>query len=131
MRMAEAHQGGVLGVASVSAACFLASIIAIPWLVSRTPTDYFVREQGPQGSVLVRVLRNLAGLALLITGVAMLVLPGQGLLSILLALTLLDFPGKQALLRRLVVKKGVAKALQWLRDKTHKPPFELPQPRTR
>ena len=96
-------------------------------MVARAPLDYFVRERAPTDHLLRRLLRNLLGAVLLVVGVAMLVLPGQGLLSILVALTLLDFPGKHALLRKLVARNGVAKTLQWMRVRAHKPPFELPK----
>ncbi len=129
MRLLEAHQGSLAGVTVASLACFVGSLLALPWLVARAPVDYFMREHASDDPWFGRVVRNGAGVVLLIVGVAMLVLPGQGLLTILLALSLLDFPGKHALLRRMVGRKSVAKALQWLRAKAHRPPFELPSPR--
>jgi hypothetical protein len=107
---------------------FVASVIGLPWLVARAPADYFVREREPRHglSLLRAILRNAVGLVLLLGGVLMLVLPGQGLLAIVVALSLLDVPGKRRLLRRLVTRPGVARALTWLRRRAGQPPFDLP-----
>ena len=129
LRVLEDNSAVSIGLTVFSIACFVGSLIALPVIVARAPTDYFIREQDPKGSILAKILRNVAGVFLLIAGVLMLLLPGQGLLAILLALTLLDFPGKQALLKRMVSRQKVAKALQWLRRRADKPPFELPAPR--
>lgn len=57
----------------------------------------------------------------------MLVLPGQGILTIVLGISLLDFPGKRPFIRWLVSKPMVYRALDWLRKKTHSPPLDLPR----
>jgi len=56
-------------------------------------------------------------------GLFMLVLPGQGILTILAGLVLLDFPGKFLFLRWLVRKEKVLKSLNWIRKKGKKEPF--------
>ena len=70
----------------VSLGLLLGSVIALPWFVARLPRDYFVehehavahspiRDRGRRR--VLRALKNLAGLLLLVAGIAMLVLPGQ------------------------------------------------------
>jgi hypothetical protein len=59
-------------------------------------------------------------------GVAMLLLPGQGILTILIGLMLIDFPGKRRLERRLVQQPSVWRAINWMRAKAHQPPLEMP-----
>ena len=59
----------------------------------------------------------------------MLVTPGQGVLTILVGLLFLDFPGKFALERRLVQMKPVLAAIVWVRTKAGRPPLELPEER--
>lgn len=122
--------GGTLALAA-------ASLAAVPFMVLRLPRDYFVRRRrrfgerlraaSPLGK-LALLLKNLLGLILGVLGVLMLFLPGQGLLTILLALVLLDLPRKHELERRLVGRPGVRKALDGLRRRFHKPPFEHPPP---
>jgi len=65
----------------------------------------------------VWIFRNLAALVLLLAGVAMLLLPGQGLLTIVLGIFIADFPGKRNLERRLVANRKVFDAINWVRDK--------------
>ena len=56
--------------------------------------------------------------------------PGQGILTILIGLMLLDFPGKRRLERRLVQQPSVWRALNWMRTKAHQPALEMPTAET-
>jgi hypothetical protein len=56
----------------------------------------------------------------------MLVVPGQGLLSIAVALIVLDFPGKFRLERWLATRPPVWRSLNWLRKRFDRPPLEIP-----
>ncbi len=121
---------------AVSMFMFVGSLIAVPWLVMRIPTDYFVRRRHfvdrwqprhPLLRIALLTMKNLCGIVLVLAGVAMLVLPGQGILTILVGLLCLDFPGKFALEQRLVRQPPVIGAINWLRTKTHRPPLELPK----
>ncbi|WP_372725186.1 PGPGW domain-containing protein [Novipirellula sp.] len=120
-------------VATVSAIVFAASIVAVPWLILRLPSDYFnhrrrimIRPQ-TRASVYYHcvwiVLKNIAGAAFLTMGIAMLVLPGQGLLTIFIGLSMLDFPGKYQLQRALVSRPFILKPLNWIRRKGGKTDF--------
>ena len=51
----------------------------------------------------------------------MLVLPGQGLLTIVTGLLLINYPGKYKLEQKLVAVPAVFKALNWIRFKANKP----------
>ncbi len=126
-----------LGVASLL--MFAGSLLAIPWLVTRIPADYFLRHQHyvdrwkPRHPVLrlvVLTLKNLLGVALVMAGLAMLLLPGQGVLTMVVGLFFLDFPGKLALERWCVRRRGVHQAINWIRRKANRPPLMLP-PRER
>jgi hypothetical protein len=54
----------------------------------------------------------------------MLVLPGQGILTIATGLLLMDYPGKFRLERRIVATPMVLKGLNWLRAKANQPPLK-------
>ena len=56
----------------------------------------------------------------------MLFTPGQGILMILLALSVASFPGKDRLERRLIAFPGVLATLNMIRIKGGKPPLENP-----
>jgi Putative transmembrane protein (PGPGW) len=121
-------------VSIVSAIGMLISVLAIPWLIIHMDVDAFSdarrRSWLDRKPVLVRVplriLKNLLGLVLILVGIAMLVLPGQGILSILLGLMLLDFRGKQQLQRWILGRRKVIDTLNWLRHKFRRPPFQMP-----
>lgn len=100
-------------------------------LVVRMPADWFLREpraRHPHGVVQVAVLvaRNLLGAVLLLLGVAMLIGPGQGFLMILLAIGVLDFPGKRRFELLIVRRKPIHRAIDWMRRRAGKPPLLLP-----
>ena len=63
---------------------FVASLILIPWLVVKLPPDYFagkkrhaskLRRYHPAVYFLIRVLKNLLGIALIAAGLVMLLMP--------------------------------------------------------
>ena len=130
----QSHQVLLGWLGAASALTFVGSLIAIPWLVIRIPKDYFVHRhhfvdrwqpRHPLLRVALLTAKNLAGVVLVLAGVAMLVLPGQGILTILIGLMCLDFPGKFALERRLVRQPPVIAAINWMRAKAKRPPLEL------
>jgi Na+/H+ antiporter NhaD/arsenite permease-like protein len=88
-----------LGIFSVLAV--LASLVLVPRFLAKLPRDYLHHEESTdQHSLPWRILRNLLGVVLVLLGIAMLLLPGQGLLTLLVGVLLVDFPGKHALVVR-------------------------------
>lgn len=121
-------------VAIASAVMFGLTLLAIPWLITRIPVDYFDNHtrtvtKSPFRSMWIRwlwlIVKNVLGLGFLFFGLLMLVLPGQGILTVLIALTLLDFPGKFRLQRRVVALPGVLDAMNWIRKRRGKAPLAL------
>lgn len=118
---------------ALSVATFVGTLVLVPWLLSRLPADYFaarrprsaLRESHPVIRMVLLVLKNLLGLVLLAAGIAMLVLPGQGLLTVLLGLSLLNFPGKFALERAIVSRQAVRRGIDWIRRRANRPPLVL------
>lgn len=117
-----------------SAFGFIATLVIIPLIIIRLPTDYFAHRHRTPASPrhpLLRLalmgMKNLLGLALLLLGVILLVLPGQGILTILLGLGLMNFPGKYQLEQGLIGRPTVARSLNWLRRRYGKAPFDLPE----
>lgn len=127
--LASSHRGVLMWASVSSLGMFVGSLLLVPWLVAHAPPDFFVREGASHRGARAlagKVARNLVGLVLLTAGIAMLFLPGQGLLVVLLAICLLDVPGKRALVRRIVQKPAVWGALSFLRERSGAPPFERP-----
>lgn len=123
----------VLGVVSLT--MLVVSLVVFPVVVAQLPTDYFVRERRRPARLRRRhpvlwaaltVVKNAVGLVLIAAGLAMLVLPGQGLLTILIGLALTNFPGKFRLERRLFGRPPVHRALNRVRRWAGKPELEVP-----
>lgn len=72
-----------------------------------------------------RIAKNLLGALLLLFGLLMLVTPGQGILMILVALMMLEYPHKCRFERWLVSRKRVGSGINWLRNKAGAPPLDL------
>ena len=108
---------------AVSSLAMLAiSLALLPYLVARLPVDYFCHQPKSQHpitsqQILLRILRNLLGLILLVAGLLMLLLPGQGLLTLVLALLLLDYPQKKKIEQSLLQQNAIFNGLNWLRRK--------------
>ncbi len=122
------------GLALLSFATFVLSLLLLPWLVGRLPADCFLcladsgqcRKKITGTGLALSVLRNLFGALLLVAGILMLFLPGQGLLTILLGLLLLSFPGKGRLLLFATRGPKTRLGLDWLRRKSGREPFLWP-----
>ncbi len=106
---------------------FIIMILITPWLVGKIPYDYFVNDKYSMKSaskitkLIVNPIRNIFGLILLILGFIMLFTPGQGIITILLAVLVMRFPYKRELEQKIIANKNILKALNWLRDKNNKP----------
>lgn len=116
--------------AGLSLTLFVLSLLGVPWLVRRIPVDYLldhgVRPKAHGLHLLGRILRNSLGAVLLALGVLMLVLPGQGLLTIVVGLMLIDFPGKTALKRKLIGHHRVLSAINRIRQRSGHPALHAP-----
>lgn len=116
----------------VSLVCFLVTLFAALATVYYLPHDHFLlRPQESMNSrkkkwlfkILIAPLKNALGLCLLCIGLVLLVLPGQGLVTILMALLLLDMPGKDTFKAQLIANIQVRRSLNWLRSVLGKAPF--------
>jgi len=122
----------------LSLGTFIGSLAALPVIVIQIPTDYFAHEHRhlfERGRrhwllhIILMILKNCLGVILLVAGIAMLALPGQGLLTLLMGLLLLDFPGKYALERRVIGHAKVFKLINLLRTRLNHEPLKPPQHR--
>ena len=116
-----------LAVGVVSVLAFVATAVLVPLALVRMPKDYFLREEGPRRTPLVLfVLKNVLGVVLVLVGIAMLVLPGQGLITVALGLGLVDFPGRRRFELAVIGRPAVLKSINALRRKVGREPLDLP-----
>jgi hypothetical protein len=117
---------------------FVLGLIGLPMVLTRMPADFFSRPERrrlglaeqlrPFWFIVLRGLKNALGYVLLALGLVMLFLPGPGLLTIFVALFLLDFRGKRRLQRWIVSRPVVHRPINTLRRRVGRPELELPVP---
>lgn len=115
----------------VSIVFFVGSLIAIPFILVRLPADFFdvrvprpwMENHHPVLRVLGHIVKNLVGAIFVFVGFLMLFLPGQGILTMLIGITLLEFPGKRNLEAKLIGQPAVLNAINSMRQKFDKPPL--------
>lgn len=114
---------------------FSANLALVSVILVKIPADYFqnsskkkfLAKQSPVVRVLAIIGKNVAGVLLVILGVLLSLpgVPGQGILTILLGIMLLDFPGRRSLERRIVGWPKVFNAINQLRRRFNKSPLVL------
>ncbi len=135
MSLLQANTTFLLWLGAFSVACFLITIIAVPWVVISLPDNYFVTGKRsslltqnfhPSVALLIKLSKNGLALAIVLAGIVMLLIPGQGLLTILIGVMMLDFPGKYKVERWIVKNKTVLSSINWLRRRKGKNELEAP-----
>ena len=131
------HKGLVIWGTVASVVMFIGTLVLIPILISRMGEDYFMPDRPqtfadlhPVLRIVGLVLKNLLGLIFVAMGIVMIFVPGQGLLTILLGLAMLNFPGKRAAELALVRYPPVRKSINWIRKKNDRPPLRIPEKRS-
>ena len=121
--------------AAGSLASLIIGILTLPFLVTRIPADYFsyehrrrvmLRRGNPIGRFLLFSIKNAVGAVLAVAGVLMLVLPGQGLLTLAAGLMIMNYPGKYAIEQWLIMRPLVLPAINKLRARYEVPPLQPP-----
>ncbi len=128
----SSYKAYILWLATISLFVFIFSLISIKWLVALIPTNYFIKKNMVKSKksysfiwLISIIVKNLIGYTLILGGLLMLVLPGQGLFTILMGLILSNYPGKYNIERRFISIPSVLRTVNWLRKKSNKPPLEI------
>ena len=110
---------------------FSINLAIVSFVLVKIPANYFSREHSraflsdrpPVIRYLGVVGKNLLGALLVALGIVLSVpgVPGQGILTILLGIMLLDFPGRRSLEYKLVSRPSVFKTINKLRHRFGKP----------
>lgn len=138
-RLAAFWETLTIGNVLLGVALFLVSLtvsfIAIAVVMVKIPANYFSTHYKqdflPGSHWTVRwgavMLKNILGVFLILLGILLSLpgVPGQGILTILLGLIMIDIPGKRPLEARIIKRPTVLAAVNRLREKYGKPPLEL------
>ncbi len=118
---------------ALSVVFFVGSLIAIPFILVRLPTDFFdtrvprrwMENHHPVLRLLGHIAKNVIGAIFLFVGFLMLFLPGQGILTMLIGVTMLDFPGKRKMEARMIGQPAVLSTINNMRQKFGQPPLTI------
>ena len=121
---------------SLSIFILIISVFMMVLIISFLPEDYFKSENRnlissvqnsryPLLKLLVLITKNFFGILLLLSGILLLVLPGQGILTIITGLVFIDYPGKYKFERKLLRQKGVINSINWIRSRLSKPSLKV------
>jgi hypothetical protein len=117
----------LIGLGLFSIVAFVATAFVVPVVLTRLPADYLLRAApSERRHPLLFLLKNVLGVLVILLGVLMLVLPGQGILTIVLGLGLVDFPGRRRFEQRVLSTPSVLKTVNALRRRSGHAPLEIP-----
>ena len=110
---------------------FFVSILIVAIVMVKIPANYFSSHYQadfmPNASWFthwgVVIVKNVIGALLVIAGIIMLIGPGQGILTILIGLIMMDIPGKRPLEARLISRPAILAAANNLRARYGKEPL--------
>ena len=109
---------------------FIFSLVSIKWLVALIPIDYFVYKKNskfktkyPFTWLISMIIKNIIGYLLIVGGILMLLLPGQGLFTIFIGLMMSNYPGKYYIEKKIIAIPSILKTINWLRKQSNKEPI--------
>lgn len=112
------------------------SVVAMTSVLVRLPERYLQMQDDevfwPHRPMWLRVSarigKNILGVLLVVLGIVLSLpgVPGQGVLTILIGVMLVDFPGKRRVERRILGRRRVLAAVNRLRARFGRPPLEAP-----
>lgn len=114
---------------------FVINLAIVSFILVKLPANHFSKSRktkfwsGPHPLLHAAgiVGKNIAGVLLVALGIILSLpgVPGQGLLTVLLGVMLLDFPGRTTLEQKLLSRPSIVNAINSLRGRFGKPPLQL------
>jgi hypothetical protein len=128
----------LIGLGGLSVLILVFSIAGMGWFIAQIPEDYFIHDKrrgkhwnkySSQVRIAMIIFKNIFGGIMLVGGLFLLVLPGQGLLTMIIGLFLIDYPGKFQLEQKIISIPSIFRSLNWFRAKARKPNLLHPRKR--
>jgi uncharacterized membrane protein YbaN (DUF454 family) len=114
---------------------FLINLAIVSIILVKIPADHFSKTQRNKlwsdRHATIRIVgligKNILGVLLVALGIVLSLpgVPGQGLLTVLLGIMLLDFPGRSKLEQKLLSRPSIINSINRLRERFGKPPLQL------
>ncbi|MCK4956301.1 MAG: hypothetical protein KAS49_01610 [Candidatus Cloacimonetes bacterium] len=128
----QSNQNLIVWVGISSLLLFIGTLIFIPIIIINIPYDYFsyrvrhkLKEKHPVIRIISIILKNIIGYIFILMGIAMIFLPGQGLLTISVGFFLIDFPLKYNFECWLINHRPLLYSINWIRKRTGKREIEF------
>ncbi len=116
---------------------FVVNLAIVSFILVKLPADHFIKShrtsfwlgRHPAIRAAGIIGKNILGVLLVVVGILLSIpgVPGQGLLTILLGIMLLDFPGKRRLEQNLLSRPQILKTINRLRARFGKQALEIDQ----
>lgn len=128
------HEELILWLTIASIIGLIASFVLIPWILIQIPSDYFSHEKRqkhqwgsypPVIRLILLLMKNILGVVFIISGIIMLLIPGQGIITIIIGIILIDFPYKYKIERWIVNHPIILRSINQLRTKVEQSPLEV------
>ena len=128
----EEHAALSTALVAASIVMVIASVWGVHHFLVTIPPAYFTHEHvrlerwkdlHPALRWSLLVGKNLLGWLLIVMGLVMLFTPGQGVLSLLLGVCLVDLPGKRTLERKIIERPTVLRVVNAMRARAGRPPL--------
>ena len=128
--LVDEYKSVIFWLSLLSFLIFIFSLVSIKWLVALIPIDYFVYKKNskfktkyPFTWLISMIIKNIIGYLLIVGGILMLVLPGQGLFTIFIGLMMSNYPGKYYIEKKIIAIPSILKTINWLRKQSNKEPI--------
>jgi hypothetical protein len=115
----------LLAIVAVWVASTILSMLIAGAVLLALPAEYLREGDRSERHWTARIVRSLVGIVLVAVGIVLSVpgIPGQGVLTILAGLTLVEFPGRHRLIRALLGRPAVLHVVNRLRVRFKRQPF--------
>jgi cytochrome b subunit of formate dehydrogenase len=109
-------------------------LIVIPWILIQIPSDYFTHERRkkhewgnypPIIRLILLLVKNILGVVFIVSGIIMLFIPGQGILTVIIGVILSDFPHKYKIEIWIINQPKILKYINKIRVKAKQRPIEV------
>lgn len=117
----------LLAILGVWLASTIVSMLVAGAVLLTLPADYLREGDRSPRHWTSRIVRTVLGVILVAAGLVLSVpgIPGQGILTIIAGLTLIEFPGRHRLIRAMIGRPRILGAVNRFRGRFNYPPFRL------
>jgi archaellum biogenesis protein FlaJ (TadC family) len=128
------HEALLLWLTITSVIGLVASLVVIPWILIQIPSDYFSHKKRqthpwhndlPILSLVFLLMKNILGVIFIISGIIMLFIPGQGIITIIIGVILADFPYKYRIEQWIISHPAILRYINELRAQAKQSPIEV------